>query len=403
MEPVTTTPDVEVGTIELQMRGEVEALRAATVDAITPSDALLLMPVIDPEEGTAPSDRVLLHASTGSGTAVIRVLEGAHDQIADKLGIPKRYYDRMLVDRPELLCSNVNTWLGAKPSTKRLVRMLRPITDDERAFAERHGAQLSARAFLSDRFRPLDHGGLLDVVLPEIAKAGAAVTEYDLSEKYFHVRFTTANEEILQAFVEQQPNLGGLTEIASFGGSIRNSETGHAALAVKPIVSIDRCTNVLVVSDMWRVAHVGGRSAEDQEHFGADTRQLDDAATFLKVRDRVVQMFSPEVKRLAASAIAEAAGVDLAASLPEGRPLMEFVEGVGRQFELGEAELATLQDCYVAEVAETGRSSRWSLSQAFTASAKQADTFQRQAEIQEVGWKVLKSPIGELIKAVGRN
>lgn len=397
------TPDVEVGTIELHMRGEIEALRGATVDAITPSGALTLAPTPGIEEGTPPSDRVLFHAETGGGDAVIRVLEGAHDQIADKLGIPKRYYDRMLVDQTNLLCDNVNTWLRAKPEAKRLVRMLRPLTDDERAFAERHGATLSARAFLSDRFRPLDHGGLLDVVLPEIAKAGATVTEYDLSERYFHVRFTTANEEILQAFVEQQPRLGSLTEIASFGGSIRNSETGHAALSVKPIVSIDRCTNVLVVSDMWRVAHLGGRSVEEQEHFGVDTRQLDDAATFLKVRDRVIQMFSPEVKRMAASAIAEAAGVDLVAVLPKDKPLMEFVESVGRKFELGESELTTLQDCYVNEVANTGRSTRWSLSQAFTASAKSAETFQRRAEIQEVGWKVLKSPIGELIKAVGRN
>ncbi len=124
--------------------------------------------------------------------------------------------------------------------------------------------------------------------------------------------------------------------------------------------------------------------------------------TFLKVRDRVIQMFSPEVKRLAASAIAEAAGVDLAAALPAGRPLMEFVEGVGRRFELGEAELATLQDCYVAEATETGRSSRWTLSQAFTAAAKSADSFQRRAEIEEVGWKVLKSPIKSLIEGVGR-
>ena len=37
--------------------------------------------------------------------------ELAHKQIANRLQIPYRYYQKMQVERPELLQENVNTWL----------------------------------------------------------------------------------------------------------------------------------------------------------------------------------------------------------------------------------------------------------------------------------------------------
>ena len=47
----------------------------------------------------------------------------AHGQIAAHTGIPKRYYDRMVVDQPDLWAENVNTWLHDEPK-KRMVRTI---------------------------------------------------------------------------------------------------------------------------------------------------------------------------------------------------------------------------------------------------------------------------------------
>jgi hypothetical protein len=48
--------------------------------------------------------------------------EWAHTQLAEKTGIPKKYYDRMREAREfELLADNVNTWLQGE---KRLIRIL---------------------------------------------------------------------------------------------------------------------------------------------------------------------------------------------------------------------------------------------------------------------------------------
>jgi hypothetical protein len=73
----------------------------------------------------------------------------AHRQIGTHLNIPAAYYDRMLGLNPELLAQNVNTWFRRESAT-RMVRTL-------------DGA---ARAYLSNRYRRIDHMEILQSVLP---------------------------------------------------------------------------------------------------------------------------------------------------------------------------------------------------------------------------------------------
>ena len=63
----------------------------------------------------------------------------AHGQIGTYLGIPKRYYSKMLEHAPDLLCTNLNHWLHQREDSQRLVRTL----------------DKSVRGFLSNSFRPL--------------------------------------------------------------------------------------------------------------------------------------------------------------------------------------------------------------------------------------------------------
>ena len=77
-----------------------------------------------------------LSVSTGDDVISYVVSDVAHRQIADRLGIPFKYYDRMRLEYPVLLDQNINGWLMKNPEK----RMLR--TMDGRL-----------RAFLSDRYR----------------------------------------------------------------------------------------------------------------------------------------------------------------------------------------------------------------------------------------------------------
>ena len=84
------------------------------------------------------------------------ISELAHQQIASRLQIPYRYYQKMQEQQPALLQENVNTWLHDAPE-RRMIRTL----------------DGSMRAFLSDRYRRLDNLELCAAVLPIINLSGA--------------------------------------------------------------------------------------------------------------------------------------------------------------------------------------------------------------------------------------
>ncbi len=81
--------------------------------------------------------------------------DNCHAQIATKLDIPAKYYNRMRKEAPKLLATNVNEWFHNKPE-RRMIRTL----DGQ------------ARAFLSDRYRRLDNYDLASDVLPILIETG---------------------------------------------------------------------------------------------------------------------------------------------------------------------------------------------------------------------------------------
>ncbi|HEY9825019.1 MAG TPA: hypothetical protein V6D19_06205 [Stenomitos sp.] len=81
-----------------------------------------------------------------------------HGQIAQRVGIPTPYYKKMQSEAPQLLARNVNFWFTEKPE-RRMVRSL----------------DAHARAFLSDRYRIVDHYEILETVLPVVAEMGEGI------------------------------------------------------------------------------------------------------------------------------------------------------------------------------------------------------------------------------------
>lgn len=64
-----------------------------------------------------------LRLSIDDQTRSFTVGEIAHQQIASRLNIPFRYYQKMQVAAPELLDKNVNTWFAQSPE-RRMIRVL---------------------------------------------------------------------------------------------------------------------------------------------------------------------------------------------------------------------------------------------------------------------------------------
>lgn len=398
---------------EERMTSELDRLQMAIVDANAPSLALQASPVETWDRGMPTEARGVIEVKQPGSEDPIRlnILSGAHQQIANKLDIPWKYYLRMLERHSDLWADSVNTWLHENNKT-RLLRMLRPMTETDQEFARETGTLYNLRAFLSDRYHIIDHKALIDNLLPILRQNNAYVSSFNLSDQHFHLRFSTEEVEILQQFVDEQPRLQGMEEIVSFGGALRNSETGHGAFKLGPAVNIKRCVNVLVHTDKMRIVHLGGRSSEEEGFFRRSTMVLDDAATFAKIEDRTIQIFSRENTEKIARTIAEEAGKPFV--IPEEVHYIEFIGNVGKQLKMAEEEIHTFKNEFVSEAANTGRvldptsemaPTRWTVSQAMTAAARKLDEqgrftdFDRREEMETLGWEILTTPTSRLLKA----
>jgi hypothetical protein len=96
----------------------------------------------------------------------------AHRQLAERMGIPFRYYTRMFKDDPELLATNVNRWIEDLENRMFLARML-----DGRY-----------RAILSDRYKIVDGADMFFEIYPVFNEVGAAITNIDVTEERFYIR-----------------------------------------------------------------------------------------------------------------------------------------------------------------------------------------------------------------------
>ncbi|MEO0242792.1 MAG: hypothetical protein ABIM42_07155 [candidate division WOR-3 bacterium] len=96
----------------------------------------------------------------------------AHGQLADKLGIPRKYYERMRGEgKAELLAENINAWICDKE--RRLLRIL----------------DGKIRAILSDRYKIIDNYDLVFLTLDEFKrKETIEVYRIDLTETILYIK-----------------------------------------------------------------------------------------------------------------------------------------------------------------------------------------------------------------------
>ena len=199
----------------------------------------------------------------------------AHGQIADRVGIPKRYYDRMRAEAPALLADNVNHWFREQPE-RRMVRTLDGKT----------------RAFLSDRYHRIDNEQIADAVLPVLLESGGhgavvscCVTEAKL---YIQALFPRLEGEVRRG----DPVQGGVI--------VSNGEIGNGALDIRPMIYRLVCTNGCISGQIAEDArlrrnHVGRRieSGEDYSVYSDETLKADDRALSLKIRDSIRVLAQP--------------------------------------------------------------------------------------------------------------
>ena len=128
--------------VMIQLKDEAQRKR----DFISPSSALFL-------EDDGKTLRISRNDQDNSIAEVLQTTDLFHRQVASALSIPAKYYDLMQKQKPELLATNVNSWLESRDASY-MVRTLD------------YGSGQTARAFLSDRYRRIDNLEIAMAVLP---------------------------------------------------------------------------------------------------------------------------------------------------------------------------------------------------------------------------------------------
>jgi len=319
------------------------------------------------------SELDLLGVDGAESTTGLVVQQHAHQQIATRLGVPWRYYQRLQSELPVLLDENVNRLFHHKPE-RRMVRTL-----DGRA-----------RAFLSDSYRRLDNGELARTLLPILG---------DIPEVRFESCAITDKRMYIKALTPRVTGEVKVGETVCAGVLIANSEVGVGKLRIEPFVYTLACTNGMVIPRSLGAAainrvHVGRRVENEDDTFRVfrdETLQADDRAFFMACAD-VVRAAVDEVRFAELVEAMQAAAAD-----EPVQSVIGAVQHLARAESLSDGE----RDSVLTHLAAGGDLSRWGVLSAVTRAAEDADSYDRATELEELGGKVLAYTPGEWAGVAG--
>ena len=290
--------------------------------------------------------------------------EWAHSQLAEKTGIPKKYYDRMLeAEEFELLADNINTWLR---DGKRLIRIL----------------DGKVRAILSDRYRIIDNYDLVFLALDEFQKKETIeIHRIDLTETMLYIK--AIDRTLTETIKEEDIVYGGLV--------IRNSEVGASALRIEPFILRRVCSNGLILPKILKRIHLGRQITEidDEISWSNETRELEDKAFWSKVRDVIRATFDKQTFQSWVEKLKESTKIEI-------KNPTEAVNNIVGHLGLSEEQKQKLL-MYFSE------STKYGLINAVTNLASQTKNVDEQVRLEEFAGEILQTPLKDFeINVLGK-
>jgi hypothetical protein len=277
-------------------------------------------------------------------------------QMAGRLGIPFRFWERMRDDHPDILKDAVGKLLVREPE----VRMVRTLDG-------------YARAFLSNRYRRLDYYELLDLaVLPALGEdEGMEVFSCALTDRklYMKVIFPDVKFEV-------KPG-----DEVSGGIVIGNSEVGSGSLSVEPFTYRWACSNGCIMgqksySDFGLRKYHVGKAIEDTSEaraiFSDETLRKEDEAFFAMAYDLVKNSRNGIHFAAIAARMQELAGIKVG-----GDPVLA-VERLAKTHGFSENERGSIMQHLV----EGGDLSAWGYVNAITRAAQDVPDYDRSTDLE---------------------
>jgi hypothetical protein len=293
----------------------------------------------------------------------------AHQQIGGQLGIPRKYYLKMLEEQPDLLAANVNTWFESQPKR----RMVRTMVTNGDPDAPR---MAFARGWMSDHYRRLDSLELTDTILPvlEDPSGGWQLDSCGITDLAMHIEasYPSLTDEVT------------VGDAVSLGVKIRTSDVGAGAISVGLGIKRLICSNLMTVPEYTeRIIHRTAAQGELVEVLTERTLQMEDKVVLSKLKDLIVAMANAERFGKLVATMRDADGADLQDPVAASQLLASNLGLTGGEFHGIQAQLMSGEN----------RPTVWGLTNALTATAREME-FERKTELESAAGKLINNPRG---------
>lgn len=335
------------------------------------------------------------HLILGGLDQTYPMLPTAHQQVANYLGIPKPFYDRLLKGTEDLRVpvagenghDHLSSAMGDIPDTP-LVDVLANCLFAAKGTEKRLVRTLDgqARAFLSDSYNvDLDNHDVFRVAAKALQESDFTpddVVSCEVTERRLYLKVVTPKLEAVVRPGDAREN-GMLREpqVVRAGFVLSNSETGLGSLAVQPLVYKLMCENGWIREEGFRRRHLGKalESEEDGTLYRSDTRLAEAKARLLKVRDHISAALDEARFMETVALMQESAETPITGNVEKG------VEATAARFGLSQSE----KESVLRNLIEGADLSIWGISNAVTATAKYAKDYDRATELEAIGGRFL--------------
>lgn len=291
-----------------------------------------------------------------------KVSQIAHGQLADKLGIPRTYYNRMMGNNPELLLNNINSWFVKQPE----VRFMRTMGNN-------------MRAFLSNAYKPIDNFLIGDFIIPFLEQIeGLEVKSAELTESRLYIQAvsTRLTDEVV------------VGDEVQAGIIISNSEIGMGRLKVEFFMYFLKCLNGMIGNELVSKTHLGRRYSADANfnEFTTDkTKRLEDEALMSGLRDLVdaalinKDYFSAQMSKLR-----------VANGNPITATIARIIDVTRKHYNMTELEAEKVSE----KLSLGGNFTQYGLSSAVTNLAGNLENYDRAIDLEKIGGNIIEMPMG---------
>lgn len=312
-------------------------------------------------EVTTQNGNTQLSVAMNNSNECFVVNDLAHQQIASRLQIPFKYYQKMRMEYPSLLDENINCWFS-KNGDRRMIRTL----------------DGSVRAFLSDRYRRLDNLELADAVLPIIGEMkGAEIISCEVTETNMYIK-------VINKKLKAEVSVG---DVVQAGMVISNSEVGLGSLKVEPLIFRLVCKNGLIVKDLAQKRYHVGKQIDHQddayEIYSDDTLQADDKAFFMKVQDTVRCAVDESKFLFSVNKFRETKNENT------GTDPIKTIEVLADRYILNQNERGSILRHFLIG----NDASRYGLINAVTRASQDIEDYNRATQLERLGGELLSLPI----------